>query len=145
MDSSNRNNQLFDPFRKKWVIATPEECVRQGLLRVMTDQGGYPKSLIAIERGIQGLKTKRVNRRFDIICYHPSGSPLLLIECKAEILNEATENQVIGYNTHVIAPFIAIAGRYEVRMGRYDVKKHQWVFSAGLPPFASLVKWFDHV
>ncbi|MDE7092090.1 MAG: type I restriction enzyme HsdR N-terminal domain-containing protein, partial [Muribaculaceae bacterium] len=38
---------VFDPLRKKNVILTPEEWVRQNFVSYMTNQLGYPQSLMA--------------------------------------------------------------------------------------------------
>ncbi len=44
--------QIFDPFRKKWVTHTPEEWVRQNFLQYLVKVLNYPASLIAIEKEI---------------------------------------------------------------------------------------------
>lgn len=84
------------------MAATPEESVRQGLIQKMIGELGFPKGLISVEKKIG-------NRRFDLVCYTKSTSPLLLVECKAGELNEAAENQALGYNATVKAPFICLA------------------------------------
>lgn len=121
MALSKQRDSLFDPFRKAWVVATPEEKVRQRLLQLMTAQLGYPKHLLAIEKElslIPHLKgiTDLPKRRADILCFakeiHPDFPlyPLLLIECKeGEVGNEA-KGQVLGYNHFVQAFYVAIAG-----------------------------------
>lgn len=98
-DSSKFNRCLI---RKRWVAITPEEEVRQSLIQKMVSELGYPKGLISVEKKIG-------DRRFDLVCYSKSAQPLLLVECKAGELNEAAENQAIGYNATVKAPFICLA------------------------------------
>ncbi len=84
------------------MAATPEEVVRQTLVRRMIAEWGYPKGLIAVEKKIG-------SRRFDLVCYTKESEPLLLVECKAGEIDEAAENQAVGYNAIVKAPFICLA------------------------------------
>ena len=105
---------LWDPIRRRYVTATPEEKVRQWWLRRMIDQLGYPSGLLAVEKDLvsASLKTptSNPNRRIDIICYTPDRKqglvPLLIVECKAHQC--AAENQVFGYNDVIQAPFVSI-------------------------------------
>ena len=39
---------IFCPFRRKYVAATPEENVRQTFLHALVEQFGYPQSLIGV-------------------------------------------------------------------------------------------------
>jgi hypothetical protein len=72
--------QVFDPVRKKWLVLTPEEHVRQAWVSYLTGQMQYPAALIALEKQIRvGDKLKR----FDIVVYSRDHQPWLLAELKA--------------------------------------------------------------
>lgn len=71
-------------------------------------QLGYPKGLIAVEKKVG-------SRRFDIVCYTKEMKPILLVECKAGAINEAAQQQAIGYNEKIGAPFLCIVGATEVK------------------------------
>ena len=131
---SSSQNELFDPFRKRWVATTPEERVRQALLKQMVDHLGYPKSALAVEKGVKGF----TKRRLDIICYTKNGKPLLLVECKAHVLGADVENQVLGYNSSIKAPYVCVAAQDGVMTGAYDGS--EWKFFDGLPTYPSLLK-----
>lgn len=109
------SERVYDPIRCRNVVATPEELVRQSLLRKMIHDLGYPKSLIAVEKEL-GVH----RRRFDLVCYacsiHPEHelSPLLIIECKALDCSEAARQQAFGYNATLGAPFVCIACKSEI-------------------------------
>lgn len=121
--------RLYDPIRKLWVAATPEEKVRQSILKQMLELG-YPESLIAVE------KAELPGRRVDILVYQKTGDelqPFLLVECKAHPLTQAVLNQVIGYNHHIQAPYIAIANQHEVRSGWFDGSVYR--FKQGIPVY----------
>jgi len=108
--------------------------VRQALLEVLKKDLGFPKGLIAVEKKVEPLK-----RRLDVLCYHNldgSPKPLLLIECKAEKIDQQAKDQVIGYNYYVKAPFIALVSRETNCTGWYNGKEYQ--FEEGIPTFYDL-------
>jgi Type I restriction enzyme R protein N terminus (HSDR_N) len=155
MESSSAKSDrdtIFDPIRKKWVERTPEEVIRQLLLRQMVEKLGYPRSLIAIEKELAQLphlkliSSKQIpKRRADIIVFargKEQGSllPLMLVECKATPLTPKFAQQVIGYNAFVGAPFVTLANKRQVLTGRYDMAAGMYRFEQGLPPFDKLLQ-----
>ena len=72
---------IFCPFRRKYVAATPEEYVRQTFLNALVEQFGYPQSLIGVEVPI--AVGAGVDKRCDAVVYSRSLQPLMLIEFKA--------------------------------------------------------------
>jgi type I site-specific restriction endonuclease len=99
---------IFDIIRRKHVVLTPEEWVRQALLHYFTAHQKYPKSLIKVENG---LRYNQLQRRSDIIVFDRSASPFLVVECKTfqYQLTESALTQVSVYNKSIKAPFIAIS------------------------------------
>jgi hypothetical protein len=91
---------VFDPIRKKWLILTPEEHVRQHMICYLADVMQYPTSLIAVEKTI---KVGNVIKRFDIVVYSREHKPWMLAECKApEIsISEKTLQQLLNYQRTV--------------------------------------------
>lgn len=95
----NSKMQVYDPVRKAWVALTPEEHVRQLLLKHFTDEMQYPASLLAVERGLAFGHTML---RFDVAVYHrDSHEPWLLAECKApgEPINDRVLHQLLQYHS----------------------------------------------
>lgn len=89
---------VFDPIRKKWVVLTPEEHVRQYMISYLITHLNYPASLISVEKKIivAGLP-----KRFDIVIYsRDNHAPWMLIECKAPdvLLTENTLHQLLNYH-----------------------------------------------
>ena len=114
MVSSLHRRQIYDPIRKKWVDALPEEIVRQKILSHLLNQLGYPPSAIVIEKKLselpQVLEENVPSRRIDILCLESETlRPLLLIECKAVPLQEKMFAQALGYNAYIKAPLICLA------------------------------------
>ncbi len=120
--------------RKKRVADTPEEKVRQNLLRKMVQEWGFPKGLLSVERGIGA-------RRTDIVCYTPEKSPLLLIECKAGPIEEMAMQQVLGYNETIKAPFLCLANGQEIKTFWFEGAKR--VLVPFLPIYKELYDVFQ--
>jgi hypothetical protein len=102
-----REVYVWDVFRKKWILLTPEEWVRQNLLRHLTVEKKYPASLIAVERLV---RVGERNRRFDAVIFSAQGSPWMLIECKAahEAVDEAALSQLLAYQSELKAPYLVL-------------------------------------
>jgi len=99
---------IFDLLRKKWLVLTAEEWVRQHVLNYLVNEKKYPPSLIAIEREIQ---LNDLKKRFDIVIYDRLMKPWMVIECKAPYieLNEGTIAQAQRYNLVLKTAFIMIS------------------------------------
>lgn len=106
MKSLNGKDQIFDPFRKKWVPLLPEEWVRQHVLQYLHQVCKYPASVIAIEKEIQlGM----LKKRFDILIYK-NEKPWMIIECKEakvqldqKIIEQLLQYQQVLNATYLIA------------------------------------------
>jgi hypothetical protein len=127
MESSKQNDRLvFDDIRQQFVPATPEELVRQHLIKKLIHHLGFPRHLIAVEKKLSELphlqETNLPSRRIDILCFakdiHPRYPlyPLLLIECKEGVLKEDAYEQVLGYNHFIQSFYVAVAGKDEVKL-----------------------------
>ncbi len=97
---------IFDGIRKKYVVLTPEEWVRQHVIHFLLGHG-FSKNLLKIETG---LSVGELSKRADIICYNTEGTPLLLVECKNpyEKLNDDVAIQISTYNKSIRAKFIML-------------------------------------
>jgi hypothetical protein len=156
MESSEPINQeVYDPLRKKWLKATPEEIVRQQLVQKMIKELFYPKELLSIEKSLKepplSITIDCPDRRIDLLCFSKEISddgslrPLLLIECKESILLSASaKKQVIGYNHFIRACFVAIAYPEGTQWGFYDTKQQDYVFFQNIPSYTKLVQAVKH-
>jgi len=99
---------IFCQVRKKYLVLTPEEWVRQNLITFLNKEHGYPISLMKIERAVKG---GRRQKRADLIVYNTSGKPQLLIECKAptEKLDKETFFQLGRYNRFIDAALLLVS------------------------------------
>jgi hypothetical protein len=98
---------VFDPLRKKWVLLTPEEWVRQNFVQYLLQVKDYPPSLIAMEKQI---KLGELTKRFDILIYDNDHQPWMMVECKAGSVKLSAKvlEQVLRYNISVPARYLIV-------------------------------------
>jgi len=103
----NGKPHIFDIIRRKFVTLTPEEWVRQHFIHLLITEYGYPKSLFAVETGIQ---YNALSKRTDIMVLSGESLPFLLVECKAPFIsvNDATFAQISRYNFTLQPQFLAV-------------------------------------
>jgi hypothetical protein len=98
---------IFDGIRKRWLLLTEEEWVRQNIVAYFITSLSYPKEVIALEKEIvvNGLK-----KRFDILIYNADHQPWMLVECKAPVvpLNDEVLQQVLRYHISLPVRFIVL-------------------------------------
>jgi len=103
----NNNTIIFDKIRKKWIILTPEEWVRQNFISYILDKN-YPKSLINCEKVFY---INKVTKRYDIVVYDSSGDVEILVECKSYDVNLIKEHfdQVMRYNLELKSKYVIVS------------------------------------
>ena len=123
---------IFDAFRKRWIVLTPEEWVRQNILQYLTAIKNYPAKLIAIEKEISLGELKK---RCDIVVYDRSALPWMIIECKemnAQV-NSKTLEQILRYHISLPAKYLVITnGSY---CFGFEKKEEQFFEINELPEF----------
>jgi len=89
--------KVLDVYRKRFVMLTPEEEVRQRFARYLVEEKGFPASLVMTE---YALKLNKMSQRCDILVHKPAGNPAVLVECKApEVkITQAVFDQAARYN-----------------------------------------------
>lgn len=131
---SNGKAYVFDVLRKKYLVFSPEEEVRQKLLYLLTDRLYYPKALIRTEGG---LKYHTLAKRSDLLVYDSLGNPFLLAECKAPKVrvDERVVRQAAVYNKVIGAPYLLVTNGAELFCWHIDQEKGETVLQNELPAF----------
>lgn len=132
---SNENKTLiFDNFRKKYVVLTPEEWVRQHFAQFLVAVKGYPISLIALEKqlSINGLK-----KRTDIVIHNSHGLPEIIVECKAPhiTIGQDTFDQIARYNLKLNASYLVVTNGMEHYFCKMDLENESYVFLKDIPSY----------
>lgn len=144
-------DQLFCYIRKRWLTATPEEMIRQFLIRHMVENLHYPQSHFIIEKSLHQFPHLNPanlhampSRRVDVILLakdlHPNYPlyPLLLIECKAVPITAKTMRQVLGYNHYLRAYFVAVSNQTETQLAWINPQEQTLQITKNLPDYPTL-------
>lgn len=132
---SNENKTLiFDSLRKKYVVLTPEEWVRQHFVQFLIQEKKYPVSLIAIEKQ---LVINNLKKRTDIVIFSPNGTPNIIVECKAPHIKitQSTFDQIARYNLKLDATYLVVTNGLEHYFCVLDKENEAYVFLKDIPSY----------
>jgi hypothetical protein len=136
---TDQNGQLtlFDEIRKKNIVITPEEWVRQHFVQYLIREKHYPKSLIKLEGG---HKLHGMAKRSDIIVFNSHGDKILLVECKAPSvsIDQKTFDQVARYNMVHKVKLLAVSNGLTHYYCRIDFESRDYKFIEELPDYKEL-------
>ena len=125
---------IFDFIRKKFVLLTPEEWVRQNFLKYLVDEKKYPASLIAVE---MEFKLNKLSKRSDAVIYNKSGDPVLIIECKAASVkvDQKVFDQIARYNMKLNVEFLVVTNGLDHYCCKIDYANQKYYFLKEVPEF----------
>ncbi len=132
---SNKNKYaIFDIIRKKYVLLSPEEWVRQHLIHYLIEEKNYPLSLISVEKK---LTINKLTRRTDILIFNTNGMPHIIVECKAPSvkITQKAFDQIARYNLKLKADYLIVSNGLEHFYCSMDIKNEKYVFLDNIPNF----------
>ncbi len=130
----NGKQLIFDSIRKKFVVLTPEEWVRQNFIQYLKKEKKYPENLMAVEKQIM-VNDKR--RRFDLLIYLRNGQPYLIAEFKApnvKITQDAFD-QVVRYNMALRVERVIVSNGLQHFACEIDYVKNSFSYLPEIPEF----------
>jgi hypothetical protein len=135
--NSENKVAIFDEIRKKFIIITPEEWVRQHVVQFLIQDKKFPKSHINVEKL---LKINDLNKRYDVVVYNSDGSIFILVECKApEIkISQHTFDQIARYNMSLNAEYLMVTNGLNHYFCKMDYENEKYDFLSELPEYQSL-------
>ncbi len=138
--NSENKTAIFDEIRKKFILLTPEEWVRQNVVRFLIVEKKYPKSLINVEKT---LKINNLTKRYDIVIFNSDGSIQVLIECKAPKvkISQKTFDQIAIYNFSLNANYLMVTNGLSHYICQIDFENKKYDFLENLPEFKMEPKW----
>ncbi len=135
-----KDNQvyIFDELRKKHLLVTPEEWVRQHWIQHLINEKGFPKGLIQSEGG---LTLNSLKKRTDLVVFDRTGERRLIAEFKAPSIkiSQAVFDQVARYNIVHRVPYLLVSNGLEHYYCLIDVDKSTYSFIEELPNFEELI------
>lgn len=128
---------FFDPVRKKRVVLTPEEDVRQQLIRMLSEHKGYPVSLMSCEFSISLNGNKY---RGDLVIHGRDGTPLLLAECKAPSVKIGKDvfDQILTYNSSLGVKHILLTNGPEIYFASLNEASGKYEYKTEIPCYNEL-------
>lgn len=135
---TEKNTLIFDDFRKKWIVLTPEEWVRQNFIRFLTDKINYPVNFIAVERK---LNVNGTLKRFDAVVFDKNAEPVVIIEFKAPDveISQKTFDQTAVYNYVLKAPYLFISNGLSHFFCKTDFEAGRYLFLEKIPMYNELI------
>ena len=134
LKNSQNKTLIFDKLRKKYVVLTPEEWVRQHFVHFLMDKKKYPETLIAIEKQ---LIINNLKKRTDILIFNTNGNPEIIIECKAPSvkISQETFDQIARYNIKLNAKFLIVTNGITHFYCQMDFKNKTYIFLKDFPSY----------
>lgn len=130
--STENNYYIFDVIRKKYIMLTPEEWVRQHVVHYLIYTKSYPISYINVEKAftINGL-----TKRYDVVVFNSDGSIHLLVECKKPevAISQEVFDQIARYNLKLNANFLMVTNGLQHIYSKLDFEKQRYEFLSDIP------------
>ncbi|PJB13309.1 MAG: restriction endonuclease subunit R [Flavobacteriales bacterium CG_4_9_14_3_um_filter_40_17] len=125
---------VFDGIRKKFVVLTPEEWVRQNAVQFLMREKKYPQSLVNVEKQI---RLGDLAKRYDLVVFNPDGTLFLLGECKATSipLTQDVFDQLARYNQALNAEFLWITNGLRHLCFQVDKVSEKYILIPEIPEY----------
>lgn len=119
----NNDEEIYAPLKKKWLIATPKEKVRQRFVCHLVNEYGYLREQMAQEVQVSNSQRGQGRARADIVIWKnaqdrkDSKKAFIVVECKAENVTIRQEDYFQGsiYATWAGAKFFIAHNEKETR------------------------------
>jgi hypothetical protein len=129
---------IFDEIRRRFVLLTPEEWVRQHVVNYLVHVKNYPRMLISVEKG---FNQNRNRQRYDLLIYNQKGEPIMIVECKAPgmEINQQVFDQAGRYNNKHMANYMLITNGMKHYCCLINLINKQYSFLHDIPDYKELV------
>lgn len=135
--NSENKIAIFDIIRKKFILITPEEWVRQHVVWFLIEEKKYPKSLVNVEKLIT---LNGLTKRYDIVVYNKNGGIEILVECKAPSvkIDQTTFDQIARYNMVLNANYLMVTNGLEQYYCQMDYINKKYSFLKEIPNYKTI-------
>ncbi len=135
--NNEKHTLIFDELRKKYMILTPEEWVRQNFVKFLINEKNYPVSLIAIEKQ---LTINNLKKRTDILIFSKDGLPNVIVECKAPHIKitQDTFDQIARYNLKLKANYLVVTNGLQHYYCQLNTNEQSYIFLKDIPSYNKL-------
>jgi hypothetical protein len=133
----NGKTMIYDFLRRKYVMLTPEEWVRQHFVHFLVEHKGYPKGLLVNEQELR-IGAKRL--RCDTVLYDKAMQPRMIIEYKAPTvaIQQKTFDQITAYNLLLHVDYLIVSNGLHHYCCRMDYAQKTYTFLHDIPEYSSV-------
>jgi len=126
--------QVFDVVRKRYLVLTAEEWVRQHFIHYLNSKKNYPLGLMGVEKMV---KYNEQSTRADIVLYTNEGNPNMIVECKAPQvkITQDSFNQIAKYNFNLRVDFLLVTNGMQHFCCAMDYENKKITFLEEIPQF----------
>jgi len=134
MKSEGEKTYIFDVVRKKYLLLTPEEWVRQNFIHYLNKEKKYPLGLMGVE---QMVKYNSLKTRADIVMYNTEGKANIIVECKAPDvkITQDTFNQIAKYNSQLKVKYLLVTNGMNHYCCKMDYDSNRITFLEEIPSY----------
>lgn len=129
---------IFDILRKKYLVLTPEEWVRQHFIHFLIEHKNYPPTLLANEIKLTvGEKVLRA----DSVLYTRELKPKMIIEYKAPHIpiTQKVFDQISIYNMLLHVDYLIVSNGMQHFVCKMDYESKKYVFLEDIPSYDDLL------
>jgi hypothetical protein len=134
MKSEGEKTYIFDVVRKKYLLLTNEEWVRQNFIHYLNKEKKYPLGLMGVE---QMVKYNSLKTRADIVMYNTEGKANIIVECKAPDvkITQDTFNQIAKYNSQLKVKYLLVTNGMNHYCCKMDYESNRITFLEEIPSY----------
>ena len=129
---------ILDLIRKKYILLSPEEWVRQNFINYLIHDKNYPGSLMENEATI---KLNNMTRRCDTVVYNNNLKPLAIVEYKRPSIkiDQKVFDQIVRYNIVLRVDYLIVSNGLSHFCCKMDYENHSYSFLESIPTYSMLI------
>lgn len=133
----NGKLSVFDPIRRKFIVLTPEEWVRQHFVNFLKTEKDYPQSLLAneIQINLNGQK-----KRCDSVVYDKDLNPIVIVEYKSSDveITQTVFDQIANYNLVLKVKYLIVSNGLKHYCCKIDYQNQKFEYLPEIPNYKEL-------
>jgi hypothetical protein len=136
--TKEQKKYIFDYIRKKFVLLTPEEWVRQNFIQYLIQEKHYSANLINVE---MSFKLEGYEYRADAVIYNRNAQPLLVVECKAPTIKIGQKqfDQIARYNFQLRVSYLVVTNGINHYCCYMNYEEGTYYFLREIPAYDEIV------
>ncbi|MEG1581122.1 MAG: type I restriction enzyme HsdR N-terminal domain-containing protein [Bacteroidaceae bacterium] len=137
MNEQDGKRRIFDFLRRRYILLTPEEWVRQHFTHFLVEHKGYPAERLANE---VTLSLNGMSRRCDSVLYNRDLSPKMIIEYKASNvkITQKVFEQIYRYNIVLRVNYLIVSNGLDHYCCKMDYENDSYEFLRDIPHYSEI-------